>query len=490
MNRRTNLKTFLLISVFLLTMGTPAAAKVIYVDTNAPGPTHDGSSWVNAYKYLQDALTEASSAVKPVEIRVAGGIYTPDSNWSVPGGTGDRTATFQLINGVTLRGGYAGFGEPDPNAWDIDEYETILNGDLNGNDIDVNDPCDLLTEPTRAENSCHVVTGSGTDPNAILDGFTITGGTANVSSVPDGYGGGMCNWQDSSPTVSRCTFNGNCAEWGGGGIGNYYGSSPTLVNCIFIGNAAGTAGGGVRNSWWSNSTLVSCSFVGNSAGRYGGGIYNDWESNLTLRDCMFNGNSAERMGGGMYHIDGRSTLVNCVFSGNSANCGGGMCNANYIPTLMDNHSSNNDSVEGIVGILNDLYYPRLTNCVFSGNLASYGGGIYNLASAPKITNCTFSGNSAEYGGGIYNKHSSRPILINCILWDDTAPNGQEIALAKSWEYTPEITILYSNVEGGAAMVYVEVGCTLNWGEGNIDADPRFGTPGSGELIEGMVSYWT
>jgi hypothetical protein len=41
----------------------------------------------------------------------------------------------------------------------------------------------LLTEPTRAENSYHVVTANRTD--GVLDGFTITGGNSNrVDSWP------------------------------------------------------------------------------------------------------------------------------------------------------------------------------------------------------------------------------------------------------------------------------------------------------------------
>jgi hypothetical protein len=122
MTWRSNQKALVVISIVLMAFLSPASAKVIYVDANAPGPIHDGSSWANAYKYLQDALTDAGSAAKPVEILVAQGIYKPDRNSANPSGTGDRYATFQLINSVTIKGGYAGFGEPEPNERDIETY--------------------------------------------------------------------------------------------------------------------------------------------------------------------------------------------------------------------------------------------------------------------------------------------------------------------------------------------------------------------------------
>ena len=53
------------------------AGKIIYVDVNAVG-TNNGSSWADAYVHLQDALADANSLPKPVEIRVAKGIYRPD----------------------------------------------------------------------------------------------------------------------------------------------------------------------------------------------------------------------------------------------------------------------------------------------------------------------------------------------------------------------------------------------------------------------------
>jgi len=84
----------------------------IYIDADATG-ANDGSSWVNACNYLQDALAVAQSSPKPVEVRVAAGIYKPDEGANQT--PGNREATFQLKNGVTLKGAYAGYGQTHPD---------------------------------------------------------------------------------------------------------------------------------------------------------------------------------------------------------------------------------------------------------------------------------------------------------------------------------------------------------------------------------------
>ena len=83
--------------VFILAILPIAEGKITYVDTDAIG-ANDGSSWENAYNYLQDALVDANSMPKPVEIRVAQGTYKPDQGALVI--PGDQMAAFQLINGV------------------------------------------------------------------------------------------------------------------------------------------------------------------------------------------------------------------------------------------------------------------------------------------------------------------------------------------------------------------------------------------------------
>ena len=316
--------------------------RIIYVDDSATG-SDDGTSWMDAFTDLQDALTVAAAYPRFDEIRVAQGIYTPTEQ------PGDREVSFQLIGGVAIRGGYAGFGAPDPNERDIGLYETVLSGDLNGNDVDVNDPLDLLDEPTRAENSYHVVTGNSTDPNTILDGFTITAGNANGPRQENhNRGGGMQNHQ-SSPTLTNCTFSGNSAHWNGGGMQNHQ-SSPTLTNCTFSGNSAG-GGGGMNNGNFSNPTLVNCTFNNNLAVGSGGGMTNH-ESSPMVTNCTFSNNSTGGVGGGMHNHESSPTVTNCTFSGNSARWEGGGMN-NFVESSL-----------------------TVTNCILWGNTASSGSQIF------------------------------------------------------------------------------------------------------------------
>jgi hypothetical protein len=142
----------------------------IYVDDSAVG-NDDGTSWADAYNYLQDALVDAAGRDTEVSIYVAQGVYVPGLSTAEPLGTGDRAAAFELPDGVVFVGGYAGVQGDDPNARDVEVYETILSGDLLGNDT--GDPATLL------DNSLHVVMATGTGETTLLEGVTITGGNAD-----------------------------------------------------------------------------------------------------------------------------------------------------------------------------------------------------------------------------------------------------------------------------------------------------------------------
>ena len=414
--RVTNLTTFLKISLLLLVaLCTAATGKTIYVDDDAAG-ANDGTSWENAYTFLQEALVSANTADKPVEIRVAQGTYRPSQGLGAAPEFDWRKTTFQLINDVTLKGGYAGISEAEPNERNLQEFETILSGDLNGDDgLDFAD---------NSENSYHVVTGSGTDNTAVLDGFVITSGNANAGTFPDPrcIGGGMYNFT-GSPKISNCIFHINSAFSGGAGIFNGENSDPLLENCSFIENVTDEDGAGMMNFMGSDPVLTGCDFIGNKAEDHAGGMLNVADSNPVLDDCMFIGNSAGAESQG--------------------HDGGGM--------------------------FNDEGNPRLTNCLFIDNTAGRNGGaMHNRGKSNSIMlNCTFSENQAGAEGDGIHIQDANAMLIDCILW----ANGYD-------QINGEANVSYSNVQGGFA------------GQGNIDADPLFADPNTGDYhLKSEVGRW-
>jgi len=80
---------------------SPAFAQsVIHVDADAGG-ANDGTSWEDAFVYLQDALAAAEPGN---EIWIAEGVYRPDQGGGVT--AGDREARFVVPAGLALYGGF------------------------------------------------------------------------------------------------------------------------------------------------------------------------------------------------------------------------------------------------------------------------------------------------------------------------------------------------------------------------------------------------
>lgn len=424
-----------------VTIGT---APIIYVDANATG-ANNGSSWEDAFTDLQDALDAAEDCN---QIWVAEGTYTP-SRRTDPGDP--RSVTFQLETCVEIYGGFQRGG----GCWedrDPATYETILSGDLDGNDVPVANPSQLLGEPTRAENAYHVVTGSGADESAILDGFSITAGNANGAGYLKEHGGGIYT-DAGSPTVTNCVLRANSASDLGGGMYSNNSSNLAVGHCNFIGNYAATNGGGMYNGS-SNVTVTSCNFVDNSAGSgaglynsfsdvtiahcaftdnssssYGGAIFNGSNSNLDVIDSSFSSNNGGSYGGAIYNIGTSTNMTRCTFVENSARYSGAVQHTATSTAYITNcYFIGNWSVYYGGG----LYASSgsgpviVTNCVFSGNYATSGngGGIYNSSNSTQIANCTFSANWAGgCGGGIYVYSSRSPTIANCIFWANQDSTG-------------------------------------------------------------------
>jgi len=214
------------------------------------------------------------------------------------------------------------------------------------------------------------------------------------------------------------------------------------------------------------------------------------------------------LGGGIYCYSSSPTIINNIISGNGIwdypwlwdDYGGGICCWSEYnppmpcsPLIRNNIISNNFAIDGGgISCDGDLCAPTITGNIITGNQACYGGGlscssegiianniiarnialgdgggIYLIHSSTEIENCTVSQNSAiDNGGGLYNDnqaHTPPPLITNTVFWNNSAPTSPEIESRNS------LLISYCDIKGG-------------WpGTGNIDADPLFVDPGTGDL---------
>ncbi len=274
-----------------ITFTVQAAAGVYRVDGDAPGPAHNGATWAKAFLTLQDALAVAGNGD---EIWIAEGSYKPDEGAGVT--SGDRAASFVLTEGLTIRGGFAGYGHMNPDARDFTLYETVLDGDLNDNDL-----WGILNV---GDNSYQVITGPAGEPVATLDGLTVTAGRAD-GDYPDHFGGGLYN-PGGTLDIVNCLFQGNTGAWGGG-IMNLAGVIR-MVNTQLIGNRALMLGGGLQN-YGGEATMHNCRIVGNSA------------------------DYADAVGGAaLYNLDGTLTILSSTVADNLSPIGQAISSFDWGPS--------------------------------------------------------------------------------------------------------------------------------------------------------------
>jgi len=354
-----------------------------------------------------------------------------------------------------------------------------------------------------------VVTFTGAEnESCVLQGFRISRGRA------DRHGGGILG-DGTRATIRRCYIENNRAPVGGGlyncdgliedcviadnrkGCG-LYGCDGIIRNCTVEDNESGddkfpnigNPGGGLHSC---SGQIIGCTIVNNHATGNGGGLY---ACSGSVIDCIINNNVSGRSGGGLSNCMG--SVENCTIQGNISPYwhGGGAvgCNSFKNCLIIGNTTRgyggglyNCEKISGctITGNITEIYpggglsdCSSVTNCIISGNFSGgNGGGLHNCR---EVVNCTIVGNySTEQGGAIYYR-GDYGIINNSIIWDNMAVDIGQILVECNEPNSAlwNLSVDYSNIQGGLESVIVQEGCTLQWEPNNIDMDPLFVLPGS------------
>ena len=373
--------------------------------------------------------------------------------------------------------------------------ETI---DFRGKDVTVRSEAGAELTTLDAEGAgSPVVFQSGETALAVLEGFTLTGGTGTPVGVPI-FGGGMLI-SSASPTIVDCVIEGNRADFGGG-VACTNEAAPTFIggvirsNVAFIDdmnplsngggvyiiersfplfrstrieqNEADFRGGGVFVGIESGPVFEECRIEGNTARTFGGGFAIIENSVVSILDSEILGNHSDVHGGGLFVEDSDPFLFASRIEGNRAELhGGGICCFSGDARVERNRFIANSTLGGGAS-----FYLRDTRAVFAGNVHLFnvaecsgmdrcggGGGFCDTGAFPVLINETFHGNtSTRRAGGLLSFALANPLLANSIVWGNPGEDDQEITVEIS-----RLTVKRSIVRGG-------------WpGVGNLDVDPMF-----------------
>jgi hypothetical protein len=214
----------------------------------------------------------------------------------------------------------------------VDSDPTLVNivfrnnfGHLYGGGMSCHGSSPTLTNVFFVEN--HVgVTGMGGSGGGLSGNLSSSIQLTNVSfrgnfAVGDGGGAHFTG----APTLTRCLFEGNEAEWGGGLSGVGEPCAPMLTDVILAGNIA-YGGGGMTIQSNATASLMNVTVVGNAAD-YASGVDISQNSTVTFESVTVALNSPD-IGIGCF-LSPEPSLACCNVFGNEGGDWEGCISAQY-----------------------------------------------------------------------------------------------------------------------------------------------------------------
>ncbi len=233
-----------------------------------------------------------------------------------------------------------------------------------------------------------------------LDHLTIQGGTFIYN------GGGIENRGDL--TLTNTTVTGNRAWQQGGGIYNQSTGTLTLTDSHIDNNTSLTEDAEMGTTYTIHGTPYTTT---PSDGGYGGGLFNNGGT-VTTSNTTFDGNFSKYSGGGIYNNSGTVTMDGSPVANNTADYtgythdstayayGGGIYNGDMLDYSNANITGNTATDVGGGFAIEAVGTSTLTNVLFDGDSANWGGGIehYYCSTGSNPNNLTL--NSVTYGTNV------------------------------------------------------------------------------------------
>ncbi|MDP8211019.1 MAG: DUF1565 domain-containing protein [Candidatus Stygibacter australis] len=256
--------------------------------------------------------------------------------------------------------------------------------------------------------------------------------------------------------------------------------------------------------WYAGNIKLSNLTITGGNQYFGAGLYCE-NTSINLENVLFCENMASYWGGGINGEFSELFIKDVRIENNYAgDTGGGICLSHCVEVEMSNVSITNNESEYGGGISMFSSEPVLRGVKIANNLATaYGGGINSYNSEAIMQRVDICGNISEYTGGGMYLVDDNSIMVNVTIADNEAfANGGAMTLNQGshinivngilWGNTPdevcywtqsdfnEINFAYCDVQGGMENIFTYDHGQVNWLGENIDADPMFLNPLTGD----------
>lgn len=409
----------------------------------APGGNCGGASPCDGE--IQAAI---NAAVDGDEIRIAEGTYSQVD--TVDG----ITAVVSIVDKkISLRGGYA---ISDWNTSNPETHPTVIDASDQGIGVFINYQKDI---------------GIG---NIVVDGISITGGSATESGAGTDSGGGVFvdHTTHVRVTIQNCKIYANAAEDGGGGgiwatrsdnlhlleseitdndgsgVVVTYGDNTVIANNVVSGNngdgisvlsdlgngteirsnvVTGNQGSGINLSTASGGSITGNVVTNNHTTGGGGGL----DIAGAVGDFLISGNTVQDnsalQGGGIDISGSVAHIFNNLIASNTAssNGGGGLyvnAGASGSSILVSGNQVLSNTTTNQGGGMLVLGYVDVMNNTIQNNSASSGGGLVATATGT-IGGNRISENTAQIGGGLRIVNPMGLLVERNRVFDNHATNG-------------------------------------------------------------------